>query len=206
MKYEMEINRAVIRIDAATGIISGRTYPAKEEIKREFNAKWDSARKVWISTPADIANAFSKYHDSYVRVHKLHRVDADPEPVAAPAAEAPAEVVTAATARAAAQPEAKPFPAPSDDEVREAAKTIGIELTGSTLTAEQRQQKIERVRKELALAERQPRLYTADEVRRKIRDYRNAYLEGGEGYIPHFYTRSEYLRLKARLIALTTAC
>lgn len=40
-------------------------------------------------------------------------------------------------------------------------------------------------------ASRQPRLYTRDEAKQLRKQYNDLYNEGGEGYIPHYYTIDE---------------
>lgn len=47
--------------------------------------------------------------------------------------------------------------------------------------------------------EKQEKLYTKEEAVKKRRDYNNLYNEGGEGYIPHFYTIEEYEFAKTKL-------
>ena len=45
----------------------------------------------------------------------------------------------------------------------------------------------------------QEKLYTKEEAERKRTAYNNAYNEGGEGYVPHFYTVEEYEYAKSKL-------
>lgn len=47
--------------------------------------------------------------------------------------------------------------------------------------------------------EKQEKLYTKEEAVKKRRDYNNLYNEGGEGYVPHFYTIEEYEFAKTKL-------
>ena len=50
--------------------------------------------------------------------------------------------------------------------------------------------------------EKQEKLYTKEEAAEKYRDYNRLYNEGGEGYVPHFYTIEEYEFAKAGLSKL----
>lgn len=47
--------------------------------------------------------------------------------------------------------------------------------------------------------EKQEKLYTKEEAAKKRRDYNRLYNEGGEGYVPHFYTIEEYEFAKTKL-------
>ena len=47
--------------------------------------------------------------------------------------------------------------------------------------------------------EKQKKLYTEEEAKAKRKAYNNLHNEGGEGYIPHFYTIDEYERFKSQL-------
>lgn len=40
-------------------------------------------------------------------------------------------------------------------------------------------------------ASRQPKLYTREEAKRLAQQYNDLYNEGGEGYVPHYYTADE---------------
>lgn len=50
--------------------------------------------------------------------------------------------------------------------------------------------------------EKQGKLYTKEEAAEKYRDYNRLCNEGGEGYVPHFYTIEEYEFAKAGLSEL----
>lgn len=50
--------------------------------------------------------------------------------------------------------------------------------------------------------EKQSKLYTLDEAKKKAREYNNLYNEGGFGHVPHFYTMEEYEHAKRRLSEL----
>ena len=47
--------------------------------------------------------------------------------------------------------------------------------------------------------EKQEKMYTKEEAAKKRRDYNRLYNEGGEGYVPHFYTIEEYEFAKTKL-------
>ena len=49
------------------------------------------------------------------------------------------------------------------------------------------------------------KLPSADEAKEQARRYNNVYNEGGEGYVPHYYTQEEYDRMFSELAALTAA-
>lgn len=49
------------------------------------------------------------------------------------------------------------------------------------------------------------KLPSADEAKEQARRYNNVYNEGGEGYVPHYYTQEEYERMAAELAELTAA-
>lgn len=46
-------------------------------------------------------------------------------------------------------------------------------------------------------------LPSADEAKEQARRYNNVYNEGGDGYVPHYYTQAEYDRMAAELATLT---
>ena len=50
-------------------------------------------------------------------------------------------------------------------------------------------------------ASRQPKLYTREEAKRLAKQYNDLYNEGGEGYIPHYYTIDEVEAAKQWLSA-----
>ena len=51
----------------------------------------------------------------------------------------------------------------------------------------------------IAQCEMQRTLYTAEEAKRKRKEYNDRVNEGGEGFVPHFWTVDEYESAKARL-------
>lgn len=71
--------------------------------------------------------------------------------------------------------------------------------------AKERAGKIEYLRAQKGRAQRQMkggRLPDEQEARRKRQEYIDVYNEGGEGYVPHFYTQAEYERICRRLAEL----
>lgn len=50
-------------------------------------------------------------------------------------------------------------------------------------------------------ASKQPKLYTREEAKRLAKQYNDVYNEGGEGYIPHYYTIDEVEAAKKWLAA-----
>lgn len=61
------------------------------------------------------------------------------------------------------------------------------------------EESINECRKIIERCEKQEKLYTKEEAAQKRRAYNRLYNEGGEGYVPHFYTIDEYEWNKARL-------
>lgn len=72
--------------------------------------------------------------------------------------------------------------------------------------AEKEKKKTEKLiaeyRQTVEQCERQEKLYTREEAAEKYRNYNRLFNEGGEGYVPHFYTVEEYEFAKARLSEL----
>ena len=56
----------------------------------------------------------------------------------------------------------------------------------------------------IARCERQGRLYSAEEAKLKRKEYNDLQNEGGEGFVPHFWTVDEYDSAKAQLQELLT--
>lgn len=75
-----------------------------------------------------------------------------------------------------------------------------------SLTSRKEKKKIEKsiveYRQIIEQCEKQEKLYTREEAAEKYRDYNRLYNEGGEGYVPHFYTIEEYELAKAGLSEL----
>lgn len=53
-----------------------------------------------------------------------------------------------------------------------------------------------------SMAERQGELYTKEDARKKTKEWIEAQNEGGEGFVPHYYTIEEYERICRRLTEL----
>ena len=58
----------IITVNTETGEIAGKTYNAKDWIKRNFDAKWDREKKVWIAAPEVIKQELenTKYYEKYI--------------------------------------------------------------------------------------------------------------------------------------------
>lgn len=73
--------------------------------------------------------------------------------------------------------------------------------------AKERAERIDYLRTGLRRADAQRvdgKLPTTAEAHEKGRKWNNVYNEGGEGYVPHYYSQSEYDHLTAELAALTS--
>ena len=72
MKKEIKMNVVGydnIIVNTETGVISGKTYPAKDWIKRNFEAKWNKEDKVWMADPELIKEELTKnahYYKKYI--------------------------------------------------------------------------------------------------------------------------------------------
>ena len=72
MKKEIKMNVVGydnIIVNTETGAISGKTYPAKDWIKRNFEAKWNKEEKVWMTDPELIKEELTKnahYYEKYI--------------------------------------------------------------------------------------------------------------------------------------------
>ena len=62
--------------------------------------------------------------------------------------------------------------------------------------------KIEYYKWAIAACEKQKKLYTNEEANEARRNFINVYNEGGEGFVPHFYTIDEYEEAKRKLEVL----
>lgn len=62
------VGRETFTVNTATGEISGKTYNSKDWIKRNFDAKWNPEKKVWLADPetvkAELAN--TRYYEKYI--------------------------------------------------------------------------------------------------------------------------------------------
>ena len=81
MKKEIKMNvigYENIVVNTETGEISGKTYNAKDWIKRNFDAKWNKETKTWWANPEALREELTKnakYYETYI-VHEY-----DPEEV-----------------------------------------------------------------------------------------------------------------------------
>lgn len=92
----------------------------------------------------------------------------------------------------------------TDDEW--AALIAANQQAAAAKAAAERAGRIDYLRDLLARADAQRvdgKLPSADEAKEQARRYNNVYNEGGEGYVPHYYTQEEYERMAAELAGLT---
>lgn len=69
MKITMMVKgRDEFTVDTNTGIISGKTYSAREFIKENFDAKWNGDTKVWIASVEKIEKemTYEQYYAKYI--------------------------------------------------------------------------------------------------------------------------------------------
>lgn len=94
----------------------------------------------------------------------------------------------------------------TDDEW--AALIAADQQTADAKAVAERAGRIDYLRDLLARADAQRvggELPSAGEAKEQARRYNNVYNEGGEGYVPHYYTQEEYDRMSAELATLTAA-
>lgn len=94
----------------------------------------------------------------------------------------------------------------TDDEW--AALIAADQQAAAAKAAAERAGRIDYLRDLLARADAQRvggELPSAGEAKEQARRYNNVYNEGGEGYVPHYYTQEEYDRMSAELATLTAA-
>lgn len=94
----------------------------------------------------------------------------------------------------------------TDDEW--AALVAANQQAAAAKAAAERAGRIDYLRDLLARADAQRvdgKLPSADEAKEQARRYNNVYNEGGEGYVPHYYTQEEYDRMAAELAELAAA-
>lgn len=72
-------------------------------------------------------------------------------------------------------------------------------LQEELLYRKERDEKIAELQDTISKCEAAEKLYTIDEANKKRKQYNNFYNEGGEGYIPHFWTIDEYEYAKEKL-------
>lgn len=92
----------------------------------------------------------------------------------------------------------------TDDEW--AALISANQQAAAAKAAAERAGRIDYLRDLLARADAQRvdgKLPSAAEAREEERNWNNVYNEGGEGYVPHYYTQEEYDRMSAELAGLT---
>lgn len=65
--------------------------------------------------------------------------------------------------------------------------------------AKEKAEDVKFYQKVIQCCEKQERLYTREEAAAKKKEWNDIHDEGGEGYIPHFYTIEEYEQAKKRL-------
>lgn len=66
MKIKMcVVGKETFVIDSVTGIVTGKTYNAKEFLKDNFDAEWDGANKQWTVNTDKLNDEFTKYADYY---------------------------------------------------------------------------------------------------------------------------------------------
>lgn len=75
----------------------------------------------------------------------------------------------------------------------------------SEKAAKEKAVEIEVFEKTIRECEKQGKLYSDEEAKAKRAEYNRIFNEGGEGFVPHFYTHADYEYAKAKLAELT-AC
>lgn len=63
------IGNETFTVNLITGEISGKTYHAKDWIKRNFQARWDPQRKIWVAETNELKAEFeknAKYYSKYI--------------------------------------------------------------------------------------------------------------------------------------------
>ena len=62
------VRNEIITVNTETGEISGKTYNAKDWIKRNFEAKWDKEKKVWVADIKVIEKELenTRYYGKYI--------------------------------------------------------------------------------------------------------------------------------------------
>lgn len=75
------VGREEFTVNTATGVISGKTFHAKEFLKRNFNAKWNAAEKQWTVDPEAFAKELETcagYYEKYIvsdsRIEEIKKV------------------------------------------------------------------------------------------------------------------------------------
>lgn len=66
MKIEMcVIGKETFKIDTVTGIVTGKTYNAKEFLKDNFDGEWDKENRQWTVNTDKLNEELTKYADYY---------------------------------------------------------------------------------------------------------------------------------------------
>ena len=62
------VRNEIITVNTETGEISGKTYNAKDWIKRNFDPKWDKEKKVWVADIKVIEKELenTRYYGKYI--------------------------------------------------------------------------------------------------------------------------------------------
>ena len=61
------IRNEIFTVNTSTGEITGKTYNAKDWIKRNFNAKWNPAKKMWVADAAELKSELTKNQEYYAK-------------------------------------------------------------------------------------------------------------------------------------------
>ena len=63
------VRNEIFTVNTTTGEISGKTYNAKEWLKKSFDAKWNKETRTWFAKPEEIKEELAKYpgyYESYI--------------------------------------------------------------------------------------------------------------------------------------------
>ena len=62
------VGNEIITVNTETGEIAGKTYNAKDWIKRNFEAKWNKEKKVWVADTEVIKKELenTRYYEKYI--------------------------------------------------------------------------------------------------------------------------------------------
>lgn len=73
------VGSEIVMVDLETGEFSGKTYNAKDWIKRNFNAKWNKDKKVWVADPEVIKEELKneRYYGKYIVTDDEPEVEAE---------------------------------------------------------------------------------------------------------------------------------
>ena len=62
------VGSEIVMVDLETGEFSGKTYNAKDWIKRNFNAKWNKDKKVWVADPEVIKEELKNELEEFKKI------------------------------------------------------------------------------------------------------------------------------------------